>query len=452
MQEHLLLVPGIVAIIAGALAFLWSHDALHPMVILCPFLLYSYGIEPYLLSKSGGLYDYFINPDDIYFVNKVYFWCVCFFSAGVMHNRIRRGAAQLRNLDIPIESAKRIQLYKVSLIMGLLSVGSYFYALYNTGGFVAAYSKAKGGVYTDSGWISELQLLCYPAILLLALYGQEKRDKLKYYLLSMLFSIPATMTATFGGRRGPMFLILATFVLAWHIIQKKRPTPRTLLPGLAVISLCVLFVWSQRQHVYLGSKEEVDVGRMSDVLNPKEATAGSNYIFGSGVMLMCKDHNDYFWGKRIFVNIFIRPIPKQIWPDKYTFFFPDKNEEDKDIIMGYHSFSWLQRLGWIPLSGSSAGIFSDIFLEFKWGCLPFSYLFGFFLSWLWKRSVSHGGLWLVLYLLSTILYVYIPFQSLSAFYHRFLFISFFTILLWHFFFEPINWKLIFHRKPGLSRA
>jgi hypothetical protein len=72
---------------------------------------------------------------------------------------------------------------------------------------------------------------------------------------------------------------------------------------------------------------------------------------------------------------------------------------------------------------------ADLYASFAWGSLIVIYLFGWGLVTLWKRHQLRGGLWTVLFAEAMILTIYIPTQSFSAFYDRFLIMFVVTVVV-----------------------
>ena len=152
-------------------------------------------------------------------------------------------------------------------------------------------------------------------------------------------------------------------------------------------------------------------------------TAGHFYVYGAGSILTTRYHQNYYWGKRYAVTLLVRPIPKQIWPTKYE---DTMGEETNSIKMS----RWKETMRWEYLTGSACGIVSDSYMEFGLGCLLICYLMGSFLNFCWRKHRIEGEFWTIFYSFACILGIYLPTQSLSAFWHRFLFMSIPTAIIW----------------------
>ncbi|MDB4773025.1 hypothetical protein OAG20_03200, partial [Verrucomicrobiales bacterium] len=194
-------------------------------------------------------------------------------------------------------------------MMGGIAFVAYVYMIMDVGGFVEAYSRVKGGGRAGSGYVGEAVNLGLPAVVLLGLARRGAKLQPGDVFRALLFASPLLLQGTFGGRRGPLFLGLAALALGWFISKEKRP--KLLQVGLVfcMILTAVMFVWSQRQHMHLGSEDvRVDTEAFKARLFTRELEKGSNFIYGSGLILTAKHTGKYTWGKSIFVNVFIRPI------------------------------------------------------------------------------------------------------------------------------------------------
>lgn len=74
---------------------------------------------------------------------------------------------------------------------------------------------------------------------------------------------------------------------------------------------------THRSSIYLGSDLEIDLSSLSAVAAPSEA---NEYLFGSGCIITSHQSGRHYWGKRFLAYVLVRPIPRQIWPNKYLDF------------------------------------------------------------------------------------------------------------------------------------
>jgi hypothetical protein len=197
----------------------------------------------------------------------------------------------------------------------------------------------------------------------------------------------------------------------------------------------MLFLVANRSKIYLGSQWEdaaVSVQQTTDLYT----SGGEDWSFAAGMILTSNRHDRHFWGRRLFTVVFVRPIPKQIWPNKYYDVGMGWLQDQSDMA-GLSDAQWLTAVGWIPTRGSAAGFVADLFLEFSYAGLLACFLFGYVFSFLWRKASTERSIWTVLYLFAAILSVYVPTQSVSAWLHRFLLMSVPAVVAWRYFVLPV---------------
>jgi len=412
--------------------------------------LYFYCIWPLTINRPGGLPDYFTIAE-LEYVTLVYLISIGALYLGMTNfpeGVPRRGKlTNLREnslLAIRLTPSVRKRLFTLGVFLGVIAVAAYWYSIQNVGGFVDAFSRPKGGGRVASGYIGEAPLLAYPAIALIALARQRLRVRLSDLLVVLILASPHLVQGVFGGRRGPLFLILTMLFVAWFIFRGTRPSLKQAVIGVAAVSIAVLLAWSQRQHLYLGSNEEFEISRVMERVNPGDIGTGDEYLAGVATVITADEIGNFYWGYRYFVTFVIRPIPRQLWPTKYEdvgadwlYRYGDEEREER----------YLHAVGFSLLSGSSTGYVADVYYEFSWGVVIVSFLLGRFLSMLWIKHRTRGGLWTVLFLEALILSIYLPTQSLTAFMHRMLFMGVITYLAWRYWIEPV----VRHSQPGRGR-
>lgn len=428
---------------------------MHPATFVSPLFLYFYCIWPLLINRSGGLPDYFTS-DELGYVAGLYLLCIAGFYLGMLNfpKGIPRRSSIRSRSDVPIFSLKlnsriRRRIRVIGIILGLLALSAYWYSLLNVGGFLNAYSQVKGGGTVGSGYVGEAPLLAYPAIALIALSRQKLTIRLSDLFLVLIIASPHLLQGTFGGRRGPLFLILAMLFISWYIAKGIRPTLKKAILGVLIISISVVIVWSQRQHLYLGSGDEFEFSRVVEKIAPETINTGDEYLAGVATVLTADEIDNFYWGYRYFVTFFIRPIPRQLWPTKYEdvgadwlYRYGDDEREDR----------YLHSVGFTLLAGSSTGFVADVYYEFSWVAILVCYLLGRLLVNFWLRHRSRGGLWTILFLETLILSIYLPTQSLTAFLHRLIFMGVITYLVWNYWVEPYLSADKLRRTRRLDRA
>ena len=439
MLELTYIATGLVMAFGAVVSYGRFHDAMHPAIVVAPPLGFVYAVWPMLLNADGQMVFLF-SEDDLTYVAQLYLGAVTMLYIGLLSRRSvhkaqisARTPLNLNLFAVTLSPRTAARVRGLAVVLGILAFAAYVSSIANVGGFVDAYSRVKGGGRASSGYIGEAVLLSYPAILLLAVSVQSRgRIFARDIVLAVLFATPHLMTGTFGGRRGPLFLVLAVLFLSYFLAKGKKPSIGKILVGLALIGCSILVVQSQRQHLYIGSGGSFDFSRVVDIVNPDDTLEDNDYVAGASTVITVRTFEDFYWGYRYFVTIFIRPIPRQIWPTKYEDVGADWITQ---FDQGEGGQRFLQAVGFRPPTGSAVGFIADIYHEFALGVLVVVYLFGRFLVFLWAKHRSKGGLWTVLFIEAMVLCVYLPTQSFSAWFHRFLFMSVISTLVWKFFIE-----------------
>jgi len=185
----------------------------------------------------------------------------------------------------------------------------------------------------------------------------------------------------------------------------------------------MLFLVANRGAIYVGSDQELSSGKISDTL---DASPSNEYVFGAGCITASRQSGDYFWGRRVLAEVFVRPIPRQIWPDKYVDFGVPELEQNAGVAKG-----GLQTvLGWTEVPGAAAAMVADLWVEFSWGAIPFACLWGVAYGYCWKRAGTSGGGWITQYVILLLLSVYLITQGLEAVMFRLIILSVPARWLW----------------------
>jgi hypothetical protein len=152
-------------------------------------------------------------------------------------------------------------------------------------------------------------------------------------------------------------------------------------------------------------------------------------VYGANVVLTFKRHGDYYWGRRILTILFIRPIPRQIWPTKYE----DVGMERYLVNVGLGEGK--QNLMWSSL-GAAPGFVADLFAEFYWGAIVASGLIGWAYGAFWRGAIERHPLAMTIYVLLCSFTIFLILQTLEAFVFR---LAFTAIPVW------LLWKLKAHK-------
>jgi len=421
-------------------AYRRTKDILHPLLFLGPLFLYSTVFEPWLVRDQ--LDRFFSYQEDVEFVLYLYLASIAALVAGALYgirtddiNGHKRSSLQQRD---------RLKLQKLAVVLAAVGLAAYAYGIFNVGGFVAAFSRAKGGGESGSGYINEAMNLGLVSAALVALSQYRRGWTQRTFITAMVGLLPNLVQGTFGGRRGPLFLALTSLALAWLLTRPRRPRLLVLCGALVGVLLCVGFVWSQRKFLYLGSDQQVDWGAFETTLSQEEINEGSNFVYAVGYITSTRESGQFTMGGKLAVNLLVRPIPKQLWPTKYADVGADWVTNEYPGLGHLSVDDWRNAVGWIPLAGSSAISITDLFGEFGWGAVLIMYLIGRGFALLRFRRLSRGGVWDLLYFEALILSIYLATQSFSAFYHRFLILAVPTVIGWKVFTQGRGSQLVTH--------
>ncbi len=423
----LLALTGLVLATGTVVAYRRTADILHPMLFLGPLFLYSTVLEPWLVRD--GLGPYFPHPEDLNLVLLLHLLAIAALVIGILSRPGRRVQA-----SAPLGESSRARLSLVAAALAIVGLTAYVWGIVNAGGFFAAFSQVKGGGSTGFGYINEAMNLGLAAAAMSSII-QYRRGWTGWTLLLLVSGLlPNLIQGTFGGRRGPLFLGLATLLIAWVVTRRRTPSLATAGVALAAILTAMVFVASQRQHLHLGASEQAI--RWDDFLNSlmqEKVDEGNNFVYGAGFVLTTQKADRFTWGRELIINLFVRPVPRQLWPTKYQDTGAIWITSNHPGIGHLTESEWRSAVGWVPLQGSSAMCISDLFGEFGWGAIAVMYLIGRGFAELRFRRQTRQGVWNLLYLEALMLSIYLATQSFSAFYHRYLILACPTLIVWQVF-------------------
>jgi hypothetical protein len=265
-----------------------------------------------------------------------------------------------------------------------------------------------------------------PALLwFMTTHVEQKLSRLDWMWVC-LFAFPLLTQGLLGARRGPTAMVVVVVVMGWYLIRRKRPTLNKLIAGSVALGMLLLFLLANRSEIYLGS--DFNLKWQVDETYATKISPGNEFIYGSGVVLNAQQSNDYYWGGRYITSLFIRPIPRQLWPTQYADaarWFGIPNLEQTNI--GTAGRSWT--LEWSLPRGAAPGMIADLWLEFWWYYPIALYLLGWFYGMAWQKAVTRGKLWIPIYTIAAALSVYFM-QSFAAMAFRFMFMGFAIWAIW----------------------
>ena len=417
MFDVLLILTGVVICTAMMAGYRSTGDSLMPAVVFGPMLFYVYVYSPGMLMFHGELEDFLFQPEQLEYVALfnllgVGVFCIgCLSCSRVSRYQTTKTGGLLQQIEF--DERTRARLFNVSRLLGVIGVAGFSYMVYLSGGPAEVFSQPKPFLQAPTGYLKEMPLMAYPAIVLLAMTLRGRQIKPRHVALALFFASPHLIMATLGGRRGPAFLIMCTLVVSWYVARNRRPTLKVVIGMLIAVGILLLFLVSNRKNLFIGSEREIDTEAFTNRLVVAEASEGQEFIYSTGLILTAEYKQEFYWGLRYFALLFVRPIPKQIWPTKY---------EDLGLgwmvnnpgTGGYDDREWYEAVGFVPGRGAAGGFVADLFLEFWWYGALGCYLIARLYAYCWARSTQHGQFWTIAYVELLALSIYLPAQSVGA--------------------------------------
>jgi hypothetical protein len=428
MFELAILLTGLLLPAAAWYAYRRTRDPLHPLIVFLPLLFYTYVYRPAVLIENGGLERLFRDRSALDVVGLLNLAGVGAFCLGAAWQTAYGGGAI--GVSVKTSPGQRRMLYRHAVALGAIAVSAFVFMIVYSGGFERVFLRGyKPFLNTPSGYIGELPMLSFPALLLLAFAVRGRPLRLGDMVLALTIISPHLIMASLGGRRGPAFLATCALGGFWCLATGRRPKLATVIVGLVGVGLLLLFLASNRRNFYLGSRGSVDLQLFVETVIGDDISTGDEFVVGSAYVLGVQHYRHYTWGLRVFTTVFVRPIPRQIWPTKY-----------EDLGLGWMvsapgsggltEWQWFELLGFIPDAGVAGGFVADTFLEFSWACLLVCFAVGWIYNRMWLGAQRNGGLWSIVYLELLILSVHLPAQSLGAWLYRALLLVIPTWVVW----------------------
>jgi hypothetical protein len=420
MFEILLFLGAGVAILGLLIAFDGSRDVFHPLIFICPLMLFIYFWMPWKLLSSGGLAQFF-DSDQLVFVQKLNVFGIFAFIAACLCMGVRVKQRRVDGMPKLSQQACR-RLLVGAAIAGGIGLLCWSITIVNVGGFVNAFSASYSGGWDDSGYVRDGSLLMLVGVLLSISSLSLGGPRVPSIGLITLFGLPWLAQALLTARRGPTFAIVIILIMGWYINREKRP-PLFAVGGLGLcLGWLVLFLVTNRSNIYLGSSFEVKSDVSSIVDKPD---TGNEFIYGTGTILSTERRDHYFWMRRYLAQILVRPIPSAIWPNKYEDFGVPELLHNAGTGEGFGD-----ALGWVGAIGSAPGIIADLWVELWWLAVPAMAALGSLYGFVWKRAVTVGGAWSSQYVILSALSIYLIMQTMEAVIFRTLLLSIPCWLTW----------------------
>lgn len=424
-----------VVVTALAIARVWwiawqrHRDPFHPAFILGAPCLGAYVLQPVaLLYLEAPQTLRFLKPGQLEFVVLVNGLGV---SALLWATVLRGGEKWERLLRSPPARQTLLDQRKLciaALTLGALGVGAFAYGIANVGGFGEAYGRSYGGGYSTLGYVRDAYWLCLPAIALLLIAGGARPA---YFLPVCLFASPLFIHGLLGARRGPTAAVLICLMVAYGLSRRWRPKLWQFGLILGATGLLMLVIVANRNVMHLGTTEN----RLERGIESYATRAGSSneFIYGGGTIVAARSAEDYYWGGRYATVLFVRPIPRALWPSKYAFaerFFGIPNLEKAGANFGTGGDLLARNLGWQAPQGAAPGLIADLWLEFSWGALAVLFLIGLAYNRAWHYAVAGDAFWGVAYSLMAAFSFYLVAQTLEAMLFRFMLTAGMTMIAW----------------------
>jgi len=416
--------------IAMAVAWLRTRDPLHPLMYLGPMLFYVHGILPLRIFSRGIVERLFPELADVAMAQTYIILGVAAFCMGTLRHALPAQAVARRWFAYGLSQSDRKRLRRAAIMLGCMGLAAYLFMLATSGWLAGAYGHAKGRVTAASGYVTSAPFLCVLAVVMYWMAEQDKKLNARSVLIVLAFAAPFLIQGALGASRGPAFIGLSTIIFSRYLTRPQRPSPVVVVSAVILMGAIMMLLKAYRPEIYVGSKPEWDTQKVMEHILPVSEKTTEDMAFTWGAFIVARKYHAYDFGRRFFVHLFIRPIPRQIWPEKYEAFGLSGRGGVFDRATIHR---WRQTVGWEPNAGSATGFLIDLFTAFSWGGLLGSYAVGRFYGELWRRSALEGGLWTILYFEACVVSVYLPTQGLaSAWAYRWIYMAVITTVLWRF--------------------
>jgi hypothetical protein len=404
--------------LAGILyAYFVYKDVFHPAVIIMSMSAFIYVAMPLYLSRDGALWSYVTMEQATWAHTLVLIALACLLAGLIVGSTTSARPAPPAFYD-------QVRLHNGAYAIGAVGLAAWAYAVRNAGGITAVFGRAKGIGWSEFGFIREAAYLLIVALLLLmSPQGFAPRNR-KWLAAVVIFSIPYLMQGLLGAQRGPTFLIMVTLGASWYFARGTRPSLPLMLGAGAALGALLLILVTNRDRIHLGSDQEIT----TDVSGLFEANEANEYIFGVGCMVAANEEGRFFWGKRYAAQVLVRPIPRQIWPNKYE----DFGVPELLVNAGVAGPGLSAIMGWSEVPGAAAAMVADVWVEFSWLTFPFMFGIGFWYASTWRKAVAAGGgPWITQYMVLMLLSIYMVSQSGEAVIFRLVILSLPTWWVWN---------------------
>jgi hypothetical protein len=224
------------------------------------------------------------------------------------------GTRRVRGAVRPIGEDNPRAIFIVAILFGLLGLIAWIVGIINVGGFAAAYGRAYGGGWDDSGYVREAAQFGFVAVPLLILSRRQGGMRPHHWGLALAFLLPLLVQGLLGARRGPTFLAITGMAASYILAFRPRIPFVSVCAAGAAVGMLLLWLVANRDAIYLGSDKALD-GSVSTML---ENWGGNEYLFSSAIVRYVNETDETFGGMRIFAHMAGRIVPAALWPTKYA--------------------------------------------------------------------------------------------------------------------------------------
>lgn len=387
------------------------RDVFHPTIFCAPQLLFLY----------VGLPLYGLATDEFEFLSRAGYWeqlsqfqLVATIMCMALIVGIWRGAGHKRYASTPIVQQNPNAILAVGLTFGSLGLLAWIVSIINVGGFEAAYGRAYGGGWDDSGYVREAAQFGFVATPLIILSRRHGGMRPRHWFLVLIFLFPLLAQGLLGARRGPTFLALTGVAGSYILVFRPRIPFAIAAAGAIGIGLLLLWLVANRDAIYLGSEKKLD-GSVSMML---ENWSGNEYLFSSAIVRYVDETGDTFSGARIFAHMSARIVPHSLWPTKYA---DVVSALGLDIDLTQGAGIPAERIatvtGWDIAVGAAPSIVGDFWLEFGYLAPLAIFTVGWLYGRLWSLSRSDPRAQPA-YVLLAALSIYLLTQTIEAWLFR----------------------------------
>lgn len=416
MLEMLVGLTGIVLTIPTIYAYVRYRDVFHPLFFIAPMAAFIYVYMPTALMNSSELFLYLTESQAV-FAQLVIVLILTAFVTGCLI-----GSTPSIRTPLLTTSINPRVLITGAFVLGAIGFTAWAYMMSASGGVRNVFSQSYGAAWSDIGYIRDAVFLLLAGLLLL-LTPESWRNRTRLSLIAIaVFSMPWLLQGLLGARRGPIFVTAVGVGMAWYLARGRRPSVVLLTAAGASLGLLMLFLVTNRGAIYIGSEKEftTDIGEAVTA-----AHRANEYIYSAGCINASDQKGKFYWGKRYLAQVFVRPIPRQLWPTKYEDTVPELQKN-----AGTGGGGLMDVMGWEEEPGAAAAMAADLWVEFFWLAVPVAGFIGWGYGTVWRRAITIGRVWITQYTILVMLSVYLVTQSMEAVIFRLLIISIPIHLVW----------------------